>query len=103
MKRFFQFFAERHLLAILVTLMIILLGVNTLRTIRRDMFPEVDFGEMFVNTRYPGASPEDVELNVTNRIEDAVKEVAGIARIRSASSGSATTSHRRLPRTSSKR
>jgi multidrug efflux pump subunit AcrB len=85
MKRFFQFFAERHLLAILVTLMIFLLGLNTFRTIRRDMFPEVDFGEMFVNTRYPGASPEDVELNVTNKIEEELKEVTGIKTMTSVS------------------
>jgi multidrug efflux pump subunit AcrB len=85
MKRFFQFFAERHLLAILITLMIILLGLNTLRTIRRDMFPEVDFGEMFINTRYPGASPEDVELNVTNKIEEQLKEVTGIKTMASVS------------------
>ena len=85
MRRFFRFFAERHLLAILVTLMIFMLGVNTLRTIRRDMFPEVDFGEMFVNTRYPGASPEDVELNVTNKIEEELKEVTGIKTMTSVS------------------
>jgi multidrug efflux pump subunit AcrB len=85
MKKFFQFFAERHLLAILITLMIFMLGLNTLRTIRRDMFPEVDFGEMFVNTRYPGASPEDVELNVTNKIEEELKEVTGIKRMTSVS------------------
>jgi len=85
MKRFFRFFAERHLLAILITLMIVLLGLNSLRTIRRDMFPEVDFGEMFVNTRYPGASPEDVELNVTNKIEEQLKEVPGIKTMTSVS------------------
>ena len=85
MKRFFQFFAERHLLAILITMMILLMGYNTFRTIRRDMFPEVDFGEMFINTRYPGASPEDVELNVTNKIEEQLKEVTGIKTMTSVS------------------
>jgi multidrug efflux pump subunit AcrB len=85
MKPFFKFFAERHLLAILITLMIILLGYNTFRTIRRDMFPEVDFGEMFINTRYPGASPEDVELNVTNKIEEQLKEVTGVKTMTSVS------------------
>ena len=31
-----------------------------------------------MNTRYPGASPEDVELNVTNKIEEQLNEVSGI-------------------------
>ena len=33
---------------------------------------------MTVTTRYPGASPEDVELNVTNKIEAQLKEVDGL-------------------------
>lgn len=81
MRSFFRFFAERHTLAILFTLMIILLGLSTLTRIKRDLFPRVDFGELFVTTRYPGASPEDVELNVTNKIEEQLKEVSGIERM----------------------
>jgi multidrug efflux pump subunit AcrB len=48
--------------------------------IQRDNFPSVDLLEMTVTTRYPGASPEDVELNVTNEIEEELKEVDGIDR-----------------------
>ncbi len=70
MKSFFRFFAERHILANLVTLMTILLGVSTFTHIKRDIWPQVDFGIMIITTRYPGASPEDVELNVTNKIEE---------------------------------
>jgi len=70
MKSLFRFFAERHLLAMLFTIMIILLGLSTLMSIKRDIQPEVDFGIMNIMTRYPGASPEDVELNVTNKIEE---------------------------------
>ena len=33
---------------------------------------------MTITTRYPGASPQDVELNVTNKIEEELKEVDGI-------------------------
>ena len=46
--------------------------------IQRDNFPSVDLLEMTITTRYPGASPEDVELNVTNKIEEELKEVDGI-------------------------
>ena len=53
-------------MAVLFTVMIILLGLSTLSTIKKDMWPEVELGELFITTRYPGASPEDVELNVTN-------------------------------------
>ncbi|HER19650.1 MAG TPA: efflux RND transporter permease subunit, partial [Chromatiales bacterium] len=64
--------------AIVITVMIIAVGLSTLFVIQRDMFPKVEFGEILITTRYPGASPEDVELNVTNEIEEELKEVVGI-------------------------
>jgi len=85
MKSFFRFFAERHILATLVTLMIVMLGVSTIIDIKRDTYPQVDFGVMIITTRYPGASPEDVELNVTNKIEEELKSVTGVHLITSIS------------------
>jgi len=85
MKAFFRFFAKRHTLANLVTLMTILLGLSTLTNIKRDIWPDVAWGEIIITTRYPGASPEDVELNVTNKIEKELKGVTGIERITSVS------------------
>ncbi len=85
MKPFFKFFAERHKLATLITLMTIMLGLSTLMGIKRDIYPYVDFGVMVVMTRYPGASPEDVELNVTNKIEEELKSVTGIKNMTSVS------------------
>ena len=80
MDKFIRFFAQRHTLAVLVTVMTILLGLNSLMTIKRDVFPNVEFGQFFITTIYPGASPEDVELNVTNRIEEELAEVTGLDR-----------------------
>ncbi len=77
---FFRFFAERGLLAYVITIVIVLLGLSSLATIKRDAFPSVEFGELLITTTYPGASPEDVELSVTNKIEDEIKEVTGIKR-----------------------
>jgi len=77
-KSFIRFFAERHLLANLITFMIVLLGVFSLLQIKRDMYPSVDLDAMVITTRYPGASPKDVELNVTNKIEDEIKGIDGI-------------------------
>ncbi len=85
MKGIFEFFANRHIFATLLTIMIIMLGLNSARTLKRDQFPNVDLGEMLIETVYPGASPEDVELNVTNKLEDELKNVTGIDRITSTS------------------
>ena len=53
------------------------LGVNE--------FPDVDFPWVIVRTRLPGASPEEVESDVTDKIEGAVNTVAGVDELRSIS------------------
>ena len=80
MKNAIRFFANQPTLAYVFTFLIIFMGVSSLTVIQRDNFPSVDMLEMTVTTRYPGASPEDVELNVTNEIEEELKEVDGIDR-----------------------
>jgi multidrug efflux pump subunit AcrB len=80
MKNAIRFFANQPTLAYVFTFLIIFMGVSSLSVIQRDNLPSVDMLEMTVTTRYPGASPEDVELNVTNEIEEELKEVDGIDR-----------------------
>ena len=78
MKIVIRFFAARHLLANLLIVVILIIGLGSARTIKRNMFPSVDFGQLMITTRYPGASPEDVELNVTNPLEKELSSVDGI-------------------------
>ncbi|QKQ23851.1 efflux RND transporter permease subunit [Candidatus Ruthia endofausta] len=79
------FFVKQKKLALVFTVSIIALGLLTLSGIQRDKFPAVDFEEMSIVTTYPGASPEDVEQNVTNPIEDELKSISGIDKFSSTS------------------
>lgn len=81
LKGFFRFFASRHLMANLFVFLILVLGVVSLTRMKRDTYPKVEFGELIITTTYPGASPEDVEINVTNKIEDELKGVTGIKKM----------------------
>jgi len=85
MKALIRFFVERHLLANLLIVMILLLGITSALRIKRDAWPNVDLDELIITTRYPGASPEDVELNVTNKLEDELQDVDGIDEMTSTS------------------
>jgi multidrug efflux pump subunit AcrB len=78
MKALIRYFAEHKLLANLVVIIILLLGARSAMTIKRDAFPQVDMDKVMITTRYPGASPEDVELNVTNKLEEELKAVDDI-------------------------
>ncbi|MCK5687521.1 efflux RND transporter permease subunit, partial [bacterium] len=79
MRSLFTFFTKRHLLANVLTVALIILGTRSLLTINREEFPNIISGLVSVNTIYRGASPEDVELNVTNKIEDSLKDVSDIS------------------------
>ncbi|RAP26265.1 AcrB/AcrD/AcrF family protein [Candidatus Marinamargulisbacteria bacterium SCGC AG-333-B06] len=78
MKKLFRYFSANHTLAWLFTIMFITFGIKSLVTFNRDMFPDADFGTVIVTTYYMNASPEDIELNITNKIEDSVKGINGI-------------------------
>ena len=78
MTSFFRFFSERHLFATILTIMIILLGIAMLPSIKRDTFPDAELDEVIINTRYNDASPNDIELKITNPIEDELKSIDGI-------------------------
>ena len=62
----------------------------TLPTLRQEVFPSIQLELVSVTVLYPGASPEEVEKSITNRIEDALQGLPGIKRIRSTSSESVT-------------
>ncbi len=96
MRNFIHFFAKRGTLANVFTFMVIFMGLNALMVIQRDTFPNVDFDEVVITTRYPGASPEDVELNVTNKIEKELKEVDGLNRVTSFSMENISIVHLKL-------
>ncbi len=96
MKALIRFFAARGTVAHVFTALIIFLGLSALVVIQRDNFPNVDLEEMTVTTRYPGASPEDVELNVTNQIEEELKEVDGLKWVHSFSMENVSIVHIRI-------
>ena len=51
-----------------------------------DRFPQVDLPTVGVRTSLPGASPEEIEVTISQPIEEAVNTVDGIAELRSISS-----------------
>ena len=58
-------------------------GYLILGVMNREIFPTIDPKIINVTVPYPGASPEDVEEGITQRIEEAVLAVDGIKRISS--------------------
>jgi HAE1 family hydrophobic/amphiphilic exporter-1 len=64
---------------------LLVLGVFSYSRLPVEQFPDVSFPVVVVDTEYPGASPENVEEEVTRKIEEAVNTVSGIKTLSSRS------------------
>src|SRR5690606_39754204 len=59
---------------------LVVLGIFGYNRLPIDEFPEVDIPVVVVQTIYPGASPETIEREVTQRLEEAFNPVEGVDR-----------------------
>ncbi|HET9735824.1 MAG TPA: efflux RND transporter permease subunit, partial [Burkholderiales bacterium] len=64
---------------------LLVLGVFSYSRLPVEQFPDVSFPVVVVETEYPGASPENVEEEVTRKIEESVNTVSGIKTLSSRS------------------
>ncbi|MFP3870228.1 MAG: efflux RND transporter permease subunit, partial [Syntrophobacteria bacterium] len=63
----------------LVMISIIFMGLVLYRTqIPKEIFPAFSKNQILITTLYPGASPEEIEKNVTIKIEDAINELEDV-------------------------
>lgn len=91
MKSIVAWFVDNPIAANLLTALLILGGILTLRTIRQEEFPSIDSEVVRVTVPYLGATPEEVEESVCVRIEEAIAGTPGIDRFTStAGEGSCT-------------
>jgi len=74
---------HRHVLAYMLSGVLVLFGVISYQRIGVDRFPKIDFPLLSVTTVVPGANPSVIDASVTNIIESAVNGVAGIESIQS--------------------
>src|ERR671913_237559 len=61
-------------------------GIFAFTQLGVDRFPNVDIPSVAITTRLPGAAPEQIETEVTDKIEEAVNTISGIDVLTSTSS-----------------
>jgi HAE1 family hydrophobic/amphiphilic exporter-1 len=60
---------------------LLVLGLFSYMSLSVEMWPQVDFPFVVVQTVYPGASAETIETEVTREVEEAVNQISGIRHI----------------------
>jgi HAE1 family hydrophobic/amphiphilic exporter-1 len=77
---------RRPVLASVLVLSLVVVGIFAYVSLALDRSPKVDIPTITITVTQPGASPEDIESEITERVERAVNTISGIDQLRSTSS-----------------
>ena len=61
-----------------MVLVVMAIGLFSFGNMRRESFPEFELEILLVSVPYPGASPEEVEEGICQKIEEAIRSIVGI-------------------------
>ncbi|MGI8787977.1 MAG: efflux RND transporter permease subunit [Pyrinomonadaceae bacterium] len=76
---------KRPVFATMIILSLVTVGAFSFLSLGVDLFPKIDFPTITITVLNPGASPEEIETEVTDKIEEAVNTISGIDELRSTS------------------
>ncbi|HSE06030.1 MAG TPA: efflux RND transporter permease subunit [Methylomirabilota bacterium] len=85
MQKLAEVCIRRPVFAAMLILALTVVGAASYFRLGVDRFPAVDLPTVTVRTVLPGASTEEMEIQVSQRIEEVVNTVAGISELRSIS------------------
>ena len=80
-----RIFVRRPVLTTMLLMAFVVLGVFSYNRMIIELFPNIEFPFVIVTTVYPGASPQEVESQVTKKVEDAVSTIANVKSLQSSS------------------
>src|SRR3984893_6525678 len=77
---------KRPVFATVLILSLTVIGAFSFTRLGVDRYPKVDFPTVLVTTVQPGAAPEQIETEITDKIEEAVNTISGTDELRWVSS-----------------
>jgi multidrug efflux pump len=80
-----EFCIQRPVFATVMSLMIVLVGVISFQRLTVREYPKIDTPVVSVRTVYKGASPQVVESQITQPLEDSISGIEGVRSIKSVS------------------
>ncbi|MDQ6633218.1 MAG: efflux RND transporter permease subunit [Gemmatimonadota bacterium] len=80
-----DFAIRRPIITIVTMIALVVFGIAALARLQTDEFPDIDAPIVFIGIVYPGASPDQVEREVVNRLEDRISGISGLDILRSTS------------------
>src|SRR5256714_15188866 len=85
MQKLAEICVRRPVFATMLILSITVVGVFSYRSLGVDLFPKIDLPTITVTVVNPGASPQEIETEITDKVESAVNTIRCIDELRSTS------------------
>src|SRR5918912_1377263 len=85
MQKLAEICVRRPVFATMLILSLTVVGVFSFFSLGVDLFPKIDLPTITVTVVNPGASPQEVETEITDKVESAVNTISGIDELRSTS------------------
>jgi len=86
MHKLAELCVRRPVFATVIVLSLVVVGWFAYQQLGVDRFPKVDFPTIVISTRLIGAAPEEIETDITDKVEQAVNTISGIDQLQSISS-----------------
>ena len=86
MQKLAELCIRRPVFATMLIMALVVSGIFSYFKLGVDLFPKVEFPIVSATITLRGASPEEVETQITKRVEEAVNTISGIDELRSSSS-----------------
>src|SRR3954470_6930329 len=76
---------KRPVFATMLIMSLVVVGAFSFLSLGVDLFPKIDFPTITITVANPGASPQEIETEITDKVEEAVNTISGIDELRSTS------------------
>src|ERR687885_900180 len=85
MQKLAEICVRRPVFATMLILSLTVVGVFSFFSLGVDLFPKIDLPTVTVTVINPGASPQEIETEITDKVEASVNTISGIDELRSTS------------------
>src|SRR5438034_10379727 len=86
MHKLAELCVKRPVFATVLILSLVVVGWFSYQQLGLDRFPKVDIPTITITTRLSGAAPEEIETDITDKIEAAVNTISGVDQLQAVSS-----------------
>lgn len=78
-----SFSVKQPVLIVSILILIIIGGILSINHLGVDMYPDVELPFIVITTVYPGAGPEEIEEQISKKIEEEICSIAGLKTVQS--------------------